>query len=52
MLSSKQLQNPIKLSSHLSLNGLFVIDDFITEQEENELINSIDLCEWSGKGIP
>lgn len=38
------------LNSHI--DGLFLIDDFISEQEEFELINSIDLCEWSGNGIP
>jgi hypothetical protein len=41
-----------KLSSNSPIDGLFIIDDFITEQEETELINSIDLCEWSGNGIP
>ncbi|RIA87669.1 hypothetical protein C1645_666823, partial [Glomus cerebriforme] len=34
------------------IDGLFIIEDFISEQEEFELINSIDLSEWSGNGIP
>ncbi|CAB4406198.1 unnamed protein product [Rhizophagus irregularis] len=60
MTTSEQLNSqssPTTSQSYLSslnspIDGLFLIDDFISEQEEFELINSIDLCEWSGNGIP
>ncbi|GES90701.1 alpha-ketoglutarate-dependent dioxygenase AlkB [Rhizophagus clarus] len=61
MVTLKQLDSQLSSSttsqSHLSslnapIEGLFLIDDFISEREEFELINSIDLCEWSGNGIP
>ncbi|CAG8447430.1 10618_t:CDS:2 [Rhizophagus irregularis] len=54
MTTSEQLNSqsfPTTSQSYLSslnspIDGLFLIDDFISEQEEFELINSIDLCEW------
>src|SRR4051794_14163793 len=49
------ITSPVTGISNLSLNspveGSYIIDDFITKQEEIELINSIDLHEWSGNGI-
>ena len=42
----------IDMSLNSPIEGLSIIDDFITEEEEIELINLIDLCEWSGNGIP
>ena len=52
MLSSSEQHISQRLSSNSHIDGLFIIDDFITEQEEVELIDSIDLREWSGNGIP
>ncbi|CAG8492297.1 6958_t:CDS:2 [Funneliformis caledonium] len=50
------ITSPVTGISNFSLNspvdGSYIIDDFITKQEEIELINSIDLHEWSGNGIP
>jgi hypothetical protein len=60
MTTSEQFNSQLSSTtskSHLTslnspIDGLFLIDDFISEQEEFELINSIDLSEWSGNGIP
>ena len=50
-LISTDLQVP-RLSLKTPIDGSYIIENFITEQEEIELINSIDLREWSGNGIP
>nr|CAG8613644.1 10308_t:CDS:2 [Entrophospora candida]CAG8620970.1 8668_t:CDS:2 [Entrophospora candida] len=35
-----------------SIPGLYIIENFITENEEIQLINQIDSMHWSGNGIP
>jgi len=35
-----------------SIDGLRVIENFITPEEESELISEIDNREWGGNGIP
>ncbi|CAG8492396.1 10533_t:CDS:2 [Paraglomus occultum] len=35
-----------------SIDGLRVIENFITLEEESELINEIDKREWGGNGLP
>jgi alkylated DNA repair protein alkB family protein 8 len=34
-------------SFHIDIPGLYIMDDFITEEEEKALIESIDLNEWT-----
>ncbi|CAG8516370.1 4999_t:CDS:2 [Acaulospora colombiana] len=34
-----------------SLEGLYIVDDFVTKDEERELINMLDLNAWCGRGI-
>lgn len=48
-ITSSLLERPA--NDLFEINGLCVIENFITEEEELYLIEHIDRMEWSGKGI-